>query len=567
MPKQTARRSRRRSALALTVVAVSLTATALGGAGVANASSHREAPLTAGDPQHDNTDTYAFVSPDAPDTVTLQANWIPFEEPNGGPNFYPWKAGSHYDINIDSKGTGKPDITYRWIFKDVDARGTTKHGDQAGGTFLYNDGVVNNLTDPTLLFKQTYDLSVIKNGVSSPLVSGVAAPSQTGLASMPNYASLRDQAIVKIPGGGQTVAAQAADPFFLDLRVFDLVYGLNLKESGHNTLAGYNVNFLSIQVPKSALALNGNATDNPVIGVWSTTSRQSITLTPGKEAPTGDFVQVSRLGNPLVNEVVIPANLKDAFNSLTPDQDHTVDAAVQKVLDPELPRLIEKIYGLKAPAGPRNDLFEIFLTGIAKNAPTADGKSKPPIQADLNSQILNKDVKAAEFVPAEELRLNMSVPVTANPNRLGVLGKDFQGFPNGRRLTDDVVDIEILALEGTAQTGVIPPALAGGDGVDVAANAFGTTFPYVALPNTASVNEANGRAAAPAGAGGKGMTGTAPRGGVAAGAGGTALVSSTTDGLTAMPLTGALLGLIVAGGGVLVTLRKRNTRPTATTLS
>ena len=231
MPKQTARRSRRRSALALTVVAVSLTATAMSGVGTANASSHREAPLTAGDPQHDNTDTYAFVSPDAPDMVTLQANWIPFEEPNGGPNFYPWKAGSHYDINIDNKGTGKADLTYRWIFKDVDLRGTTQHGDKAGGTFLYNDGVVNSLTDPTLLFKQTYDLLEIKGGVSKTLVSGVAAPSQTGLASMPNYASLRDQAIVKIPGGGQTVAAQAADPFFLDLRVFDLVYGLNLKET------------------------------------------------------------------------------------------------------------------------------------------------------------------------------------------------------------------------------------------------------------------------------------------------------------------------------------------------
>lgn len=564
MPKQTARRSRRRSALALTVVAVSLTATAMSGIGVANASSHREAPLTAGDPQHDNTDTYAFVSPDAPDMVTLQANWIPFEEPNGGPNFYPWKAGSHYDINVDSQGTGKPDITYRWIFKDVDVRGTTQHGDKAGGTFLYNDGVVNNLTDPTLLFKQTYDLQEITSTGTKTLVSGVAAPSQTGLASMPNYASLRDQAIVQIPGGGQTVAAQAADPFFLDLRVFDLLYGLNLKETGHNTLAGYNVNFLSIQVPKASLALNGDATKNPVIGVWSTTERQSITLSAGKETPTGDFVQVSRLGNPLVNEVVVPANLKDAFNALTPDQDHTVGAAVQKVLDPELPKLVEKVYGLKAPASPRNDLFEIFLTGIAKGAPTAD-KSAAPIQADLNSQILNKDVVAANFVPAEELRLNMAVPVTANPNRLGVLAKDFQGFPNGRRLTDDVVDIEILALEGTAQTGVIPPALAGGDGVDKAANAFGTTFPYVALPNTASVNEANGVASTTSTTSTAG-TATSPRGGVAAGAGGTALVAST-DGLTALPLTGALLGLLVAGGGVLVTVRKRGQRPTGAILS
>ena len=145
---------RRRSLTAMAAVGVTLAAAALTGldTGVAQASSHREAPLTAADPQHDNTDTYAFVSPDKPDSVTLIANWIPFEEPNGGPNFYPWAEGSHYDINIDSNGDGKPDITYRWIFKNVDTRGTAAHGDAGKGTFLYHDGVVNNLTDKTLLF-------------------------------------------------------------------------------------------------------------------------------------------------------------------------------------------------------------------------------------------------------------------------------------------------------------------------------------------------------------------------------------------------------------------------------
>lgn len=513
--------------------------------GVANASSHREAPLVAADPQHDNTDVYAFTSPDKSDSVTLIANWIPFEEPNGGPNFYPWAAGSHYDINIDSNGDGKADVTYRWVFTNVDKRATAMHGDAGGGTFLYNDGVVNNLSDPTLLFKQTYDLQEIKNGTTTTLVHGAtAAPSDVGRASMPNYAALRRQAIAPVTGGGRVLATQAADPFFLDLRVFDLLYGANLKEAGHNSLAGYNVNSVVLQVPKSALALNGNATRNPVIGVWSSTEKQNVTLTAGKATPSGSFVQVSRLGNPLVNEVVIPAPLKDAFNALTPDQDHTVNAAVQKVTDPELAKLIEKIYGIKAPATPRKDLEEIYLTGICK----ACG----PIQADLNSQMLNKDVTASSFVPAEELRLNMSVPVTANPNRLGVLAKDFQGFPNGRRLNDDVVDISIQAVEGAAQTGKIVPALAAGDGVNGPANQPGTSFPYLALPNSASVNQALGSGSSSQSGAGP----TTPTGGVAAGAGGTAIEGSRHASTTLLT-TAAFLGLLVAAGGLLTLVRSR----------
>jgi len=534
---------RRRSTIAFSAAGVTLAATALSGlgGGVANASSHREAPLTAGDPQHDNTDTYAFTSPDKPDSVTLVANWIPFEEPNGGPNFYPWKAGSHYDINIDSNGDGKPDITYRWTFKDDRTlQDNAAHGDAGKGSFLYNDGVVNSVHDKTLLFKQTYDLSVLKNGVDQGVIgSGTATPSDVGKASMPNYSALRSEATVNIASKGiKTVATQAADPFFLDLRVFDLLYGANLKEAGHNTLAGYNVNSLVIQVPKSKLALKGDATRNPVIGVWSSTEKSGVTLSAGKETPNGNFVQVSRLGNPLVNELVIPAKLKDAFNSLTPDQDHTVAAAVQKVTDPELAKLIQVIYKLPAPATPRNDLKEIFLTGVCK----ACG----PIKADLNSQMLNKDVPASSFVPAEELRLNMGVPVSSNPSRLGVLGKDLQGFPNGRRLTDDVVDIEILAVEGTAMTGVIPPALAAGDGVNGPASAPSNMFPYLALPNTAAVNQAGSGSSS-------GMT--MPSGGVATGAGGTAVQAASSVGVA--PVAATLLGFGLVGFGAITLRRSR----------
>ena len=212
-------------------------------------------------------------------------------------------------------------------------------------------------------------------------------------------------------------------------------------------------------------------------------------LTPGKETPSGPFVQVSRLGSPLVNEVVAAAGQKDAFNGSTPAQDATNKGLVGRVLSPEMPKLIESIYGIPAPASPRNDLVEIFATGIAKNAPTLDG-SKAPVQADLNSQVLNKDVNPKKFVPAEELRLNMSIAPTANPNRLGVLGGDLQGFPNGRRLADDVVDIELQALEGAAATGKIVQPLAAGDGVDANKKGFGTTFPYVGLPFGAGVNTA-----------------------------------------------------------------------------
>ncbi|MCM2419122.1 DUF4331 domain-containing protein [Streptomyces sp. RKAG293] len=446
------------------------------GSGVGQASSHREAPLIAADPQVDNTDLYAFTSPDKSDTVTLTANWIPFQEPNGGPNFYPFAEDAHYDINIDSQGTGKPDLTYRWTFRNEDLRGEK--------TFLYNNGVVNNLNDKTLLFRQHYCLQEIRAGKKpvTLVADGIATPSNVGKASMPNYGRLRNQATKQLPGGGQTVATQAADPFFLDLRVFDLLYGGNLSETGHNTLNGYNVNTLSIQVPKSKLAFKGNAKRNPVIGVWSSTERRTMQLSPGKQTPTGKYVQVSRLGNPLVNEAVVPAGLKNAFNALPPSEDHNQPKVVAKVLDPELPKLIQGIYGIPAPATPRKDLQEIFLTGIAK-------ATNGPLAVDLNSQLMNLDINKKRFVPAEELRLNMSTPVTAMPDRLGVLNGDFQGFPNGRRMGDDVIDIAIQALEG-ATPGHLIQALAAGDGVNGPGIPFGTTFPYVALPYTGSVNQA-----------------------------------------------------------------------------
>lgn len=474
----------RRAAVAASGAVVLIAALAGLGPGASVASSHREAPLIASDPAADNTDLYAFVSPDRPGYVTMIANWIPFEEPDGGPNFYPFATDAAYRINVDSDGDAKPDAVFRWTFKNVDRRGNS--------TFLYNNGPVTSLDDKNLLFKQTYTLESSFNGepFKTRIEDAPVAPSRIGAASMPDYQKLRDQATIQLPGGWKLFAGQADDPFFLDLRVFDLLYGGDLSETGRDTLAGYNVNSIAIQVPFKDVALNGDAGRNPVVGVWSTTERSRSRVSDGPSK--GDRVQVSRLGNPLVNEVVVPAGLKDAFNSLSPDKDAGIPAVVKRVTDPELPRLIEQIYGVKAPATPRNDLVEIFLTGITTKA---DG----PIKADLNSQLNNADADPNRFRPSEMLRLNLSVPVADQPERLGVLAGDLQGFPNGRRLTDDAVDIAVQAVEGAAQTGKLVDALAAGDKVDSNDNAFGTAFPYVALPNQGAVNAGRdaGAAAAP----------------------------------------------------------------------
>ncbi|MET9039423.1 DUF4331 domain-containing protein [Streptomyces mirabilis] len=444
--------------------------------GVSEASSHREAPLIAGDPRADNTDVYAFTSPDKSDTVTLVANWIPFEEPNGGPNFYAFADDARYNIKIDNNGDGKADVTYTWRFRNLVR--------DSANQFLYNTGPVTSLTDPNLNFSQVYDLIVTEGGRSRVVKSDVpVAPSRVGPASMPDYGALRTQAVRGLPGGGSTFAGQADDPFFADLRVFDLLYGANLSERGQDTLAGYNVNSVALQIPKKQLALRGNATRNPVIGIWSTTDRKGVQISDSRTRHDA-WRQVSRLGNPLVNEVVVPLKYKDAFNTLNPDQDRTVKPVVDKVYDPILPKLIQKVYGVPAPATPRNDLAEIFLTGICK----ACG----PIKADLNAHQLNMDADLKQIVPAEELRLNMTVAPTAQPRRYGVLAGDLAGFPNGRRLTDDVIDISLQAVEGAAQTGTLVPALADGDKVDTNEVPFGGSFPYLALPHTKSVNSGPG---------------------------------------------------------------------------
>jgi|GEM_PF-109454 len=497
----------KRGAAAAAGLALVGTALAIqGGPSGINASSHREAPLIAGDPRADNTDVYAFVSPDDDSTVTLIANWIPFEEPNGGPNFYPWADDTQYNIKIDNDGDAVPDLTYTWIFETV-----TKDP----GQFLVNTGPFSSVDDDTLNVYQTYDLIVKanvpndadeSNDVATTLKSDViSAPSISGAVSTPDYQSLVDEAVADgTIGDLKSFAGQADDPFFLDLRVFDLLYGANVvPEVGEDTLAGYNVNAIALQVPKETLALAGDAANNPVIGIWSTTDRRSVRAANGTGDDTSDFVQVSRLGNPLVNEVVLPLALKDAFNAIPPTFDADLsqadpalsDEAVQAVINPILPGLIEAIYGQPAPEGDRNDLVEIFLQGVSvANTGLAATDENPALAADLNSLALNADV--TDIRPSEMLRLNMAVPLAtaANQSDLGVIGGDFQGFPNGRRLGDDVVDAALAVVEGIVfKDGADVSALAPFDSVDRNDREFLSTFPYVALPHLDSVTNGTER--------------------------------------------------------------------------
>ncbi len=493
-------------------------AAALLGAQSSTASSHRESPQLADDPPVDHTDLYAFVSPDSPDMVTFIDNTWPFEDPAGGPNFFKFSEDARYNINIDNNGDAKPDITYRWTFKTIDKRGLD--------TFLYNNGPVTSINDATLLLKQTYTLEAIEGGKTTTLLEDApVAPSNVGAASMPDYSALRQEAIAgfDITGfdsGGMSFAGQADDPFFLDLRIFDLLYGGDLSETGDDTLSGKNVQSIALQVPISKLTSGGD----PVIGVWATNERPSMRVqaADGTQSFKGDYVQVSRIGNPLVNEVVIPAGLKDAFNALAPENDASVPEAVDRVNDPEVPKLIEAIYGIPAPKAPRDDLFAVFLTGV-------EGLNMPK----------------GEVQPAELLRLNTSIAPTGEPNRLGVLAGDTQGFPNGRRLTDDVVDIELQALEGAVRTGKLVEALAAGDGVDSNDLAFESTFPYVALPHSGS------GVSAPSGPVGAGGGGTATEGAASTSA------PAGDNQLPSLALLAALLGLGLGGVGVMLLRRGR----------
>jgi len=439
---------------------------------LAFASSHREAPLISSDPLADNTDVYAFVSPDAPQTVTLIANWIPLEAPGGGPNFYKFGDDVLYRINIDNDGDAKDDIVYEFRFKTHT---------QNTSTFLYNTGPIASLDDPNFNVRQSYSVTRIDRHGRHVLGRDLPTPPvNVGVRSTPNYGALADAAVNTLSDGSKVFAGQVDDPFFVDLgSVFDLL-GLRPFNPAHliplpaapgvDGLKGLNTHTIALQIDKSLLTHDGSAGVDPndtnsIIGVYSTTFRRRLVVDDDREHghghgdDDGQWVQVSRLGMPLVNEVVIPLGQKDRFNASDPEQDAQFASFV---LNPEPARLIPVLYpSIKVPPAPRNDLVAIFLTGIA-------GLNQP-----------------AHVTPSEMLRLNMAIPPSASPDRLGLLAGQADGFPNGRRLGDDVVDIELRALAGgtplTPAFNIFPNnGLA--DGVDKNDKPFLAAFPYMAHP-------------------------------------------------------------------------------------
>jgi hypothetical protein len=442
------------------------------------ASSHREAPAISVDPQADNTDLYAFRDPNYPNNIVFIANWIPMEEPAGGPNF--WHFGEHirYEINIDNDGDGVEDITYRFLF--------TQHV-RRGDTYTYNDGPIEGVdakawgNDPNLIVYYTYSVdkiigkSVSATGSSITRIADnlLELPNNVGPKSFPDgydVATGQGGGVYTMDNNVQVFVGPRRDPFFADLGViFDLVnYRAGTLPGDHgggtNTLAGFNTHTIALSVPIPQLTRNGQMPTvlfdpNAVIGVWSTTWRlANRTLAAnGTSAESGAWIQVSRLGQPLINEVVVPRSAKDLFNASAPSQDAQFAGGV---LDPEVPKLLKALFNINSPPAPRNDLLNLVL-GFP-------GLTRRPNE-----------------VVADELRLNVAVYPTpkANASRLGLLAGDIGGFPNGRRLGDDIVDIELRVLAGVLVSGFdVSPNNALGDGVDGPDVPYLTGFPYAARP-------------------------------------------------------------------------------------
>ena len=476
----------RRIALFALLVGAALTAVLVRGVGPdkSQASSHREAPLISEDPVADNTDVYAFVSPDRKDTVTIVANYIPLEEPAGGPNFNAFGEDVAYALKVDNTGDGKADVTYRFRFR-------TKTRNPA--TFLYNTGPINTLSDPDWNRPQFYSVTRYAKGKKTVLGRNLPTPPvNIGPRSTPNYGSLMSAAVKNLSGGIKVYAGQSDDPFYVDLgSVFDLA-GLRPFNPAHvipldaangvDGVGGFNTHAIVLQVPIKQLTRDGklHAADDPkgVIGVWATASRQQVEIRSARgnlERQKGKWVQVSRLANPLINEVVIPLGKKDRWNASYPSGD---SAFANRYLSPEVTRLANALYPVldNAPESGRGDIAAILLTGV----PGLNFTGKT--QADL-------------------IRLNTGIAPSAQVGqgkRLGVLDGDFAGFPNGRRLEDDVTDIELRALTCGYGPAVAPlieglgqcagnanrsPNNTLGDGVDTNDRPFQATFPYVPQPH------------------------------------------------------------------------------------
>lgn len=455
------------------------------------ASSHREAPFISQNPKVDGTDFYMFNSyePGRAGYVTLVANYQPLEEPGAGPNYYTMDPNALYEIHIDNTGDAKEDITFQFRFKNTLNNASLPVGGKDVPIPLINAGQISPTDQSKLNVAETYTVTMVKGdrrtGTPSAITNAAGGGNtfikpvdNIGNKSIPNYAAYASNYIynVNIPGcssPARVFVGQRKDPFVVNLgETFDLInYNpLGATNGRKDSLANKNVTSLIMEVPATCLTA---AADKPVIGGWTTASLRQARLlnpTPSYDLPEkagGAWTQVSRLGMPLVNELIIGVKDKNRFNSSKPMNDAQF---INYVTNPTLPTLIQALYpSAPAPTNyPRNDLVTAFLTGI------------PGVN------------QLAQVTPSEMLRLNTSTPVTAagSQSNLGVIGGDNAGFPNGRRPGDDVVDITLRVAMGKLcklNIGCVPTDAPAGDaaltdGAYVDSSFFDTAFPYIKAP-------------------------------------------------------------------------------------
>jgi hypothetical protein len=479
-------------ALIATGIAASLSAPAY-------ASSHREAPGITKTPKLDGTDLYMFRSYELgrDKYVTLVANYSPLEDPFGGPNYFTLDEDAVYEIHINNTGSGLADITFQFRFDNDRKNLALSVGGVSVPIALVDKGQIGTGGNPNdtanLNVIESYSLSIVRHGISQKIVNADTGADQfikpvdnIGQKTLPEYAAYANGHIynIRIPGcgTGRVFAGQRKDSFVVDLgETFDLInyanpVGEQFANSGRDDLASKNITSLILEVPISCLT----AASDPVIGAWTTASkaRHGDDGDRRDDAHSDSFAQKSRLGMGLVNELVIGLKDKDKFNASQPKDDTQF---LTYVTNPTFPAIVETVFagaGVKAPTlFPRSDLVATFLTGIT----------------DLNQP---KKVK-----PAEMLRLNTSTPVTpaASQNRLGVIGGDKAGYPNGRRPGDDLVDITLRVAMGRLITlglfGKPSQALSGGldftDGAIVDASFFDNAFPYLKTPLPGSPGQAD----------------------------------------------------------------------------
>jgi hypothetical protein len=465
--------TRRRGAAAavLAIAAATVLATLLSRASApqsAAAASHREAPLISLDPEADITDFFMFRSyePGQSDKVDLIMDVIPGEEPSSGPNYFNFDPSVLYTFNVDNDRDGvADDIRFELSFKNQLRGDTTALGLPLAYTAIPPITHLDGPGSEGLGVRQTYTLTMVKNKKRTILADGLfAVPSNVGPRTMPNYQQLVDEGTYSLDGGIRIFAGQRDDPFYIDLgAVFDT---LNLRSPATDMLSGFNVHTIALQVPSTLLT---GDTGTTTLGAYASTSRQKISV-QGKDADKGKWVQVQRLANPLVNEVVIGLQDKDRWNATDPEDESKF---LPYYLKPRLALAMQLVFGANTGCTPFGD---------ATCSPSPPAAAADPALSNFNrTDLVNVLLKyqATDTKLSELLRLNLNVPPTplASQQRLTVLAGDNAGWPNGRRPIDDVTDVAVQVVGG-------PNYIASGAGDNVNANdkALPGAFPFIASP-------------------------------------------------------------------------------------